>query len=123
MPKKKDLRYEKATLESADEVIVVSLAIKKMFSDKYPGISSNKISVIPNGYDATDFEGISNSKNHSSEKFTISYVGNMSENYPMQSFLRVLNELIINSIGNIIFDITGSVNSSVDQYFKSNNIQ
>ena len=121
--KKKDLRYEKATLESADEVIVVSLAIKKMFSDKYPGISSNKISVIPNGYDATDFEGISNLKNHSSEKFTISYVGNMSENYPMQSFLRVLNELIINSIGNIMFDITGSVNSSVDQYFKSNNIQ
>ncbi len=121
--KKKDLRYEKATLEFADEVIVVSRAIKRMFSDKYPGISTNKISVIPNGYDSADFEGISVSKSHYKEKFTISYVGNMSENYPMQSFLRVINELKVNSIGNIMFDLTGSLNSSVDHYFKSNNIQ
>ena len=121
--KKKDLRYEKATLEYADEVIVVSLAIKKMLSDKYPNLSRSKFSVIPNGYDATDFKGASKTNNHSADKFTISYVGNMSENYPMQSFLSVFNELRINPIGNILFDLTGSVNGFVDEYFKSNNIE
>lgn len=120
---KKDLRYEKATLEYADEVIVVSLAIKKMLSDKYPNLSSDKFSVIPNGYDATDFKRASKTNNHSAEKFTISYVGNMSENYPMQSFLSVFNELRINPIGNILFDLTGSLNGFVDEYFKSNNIE
>jgi len=121
--KKKDLRYEKETLEYADEVIVVSLAIKKMLSDKYPNLSSNKFLVIPNGYDATDFKAASKTNNHSLEKFTISYVGNMSENYPMQSFLSVFNELRIDPIGNILFDLTGSVNGFVDKYFKSNNME
>ena len=121
--KKKDLRYEKATLEYADQVIVVSRAIKKMFSDKYPNLSSNKFSVIPNGYDSSDFKEASKTNNNSLEKFTISYVGNMSENYPMQSFLSAFNELRINSIENILFDLTGSVNGFVDEYFKSKNIE
>ena len=68
-------------------------------------------------------KGASKTKNHSLEKFTISYVGNMSENYPMQSFLSVFNELRIDSIGNILFDLTGSVNGFVDKYFKSNNME
>ncbi len=57
-PKAIDARYERRVLQQADEIVVVSSGIKELLETKVPGIAS-KIHVIPNGYDADDFNVVS----------------------------------------------------------------
>ncbi|MEA1896864.1 MAG: glycosyltransferase family 4 protein [Bacteroidota bacterium] len=53
--RKLDEKYERKVIETADFTIVVSKSIKKLFEHKFPGINKNRVHVIPNGYDETDF--------------------------------------------------------------------
>jgi glycosyltransferase involved in cell wall biosynthesis len=82
-----DKGYEKKVLREADCIITVGKSLKSHYSKKIPGID-NKLEVITNGYDEDDFEG-----NVSGEttKFTISYIGTLSDSYPIESFLDALN--------------------------------
>ena len=87
----KDARMEKQVLETADEIIVVSDAIRRSFAAKSDKVNSSKIHVIPNGYDEADFpDGIL----PASDAFTISYVGTMADTYRPEVFFEVLMELI-----------------------------
>lgn len=87
----KDARMEKQVLENADEIIVVSDAIRRSFAAKSERINPAKIHVIPNGYDEADFpDGIL----PASDAFTISYVGTMADTYRPEVFFRVLSKII-----------------------------
>lgn len=81
-----DESYEKKVLKSADKIIVVGEALKQVFSSKAAGVE-NKIKVVTNGYDDDDFKG--DDPPHPSV-FTITYVGTLSDIYPINGFLDAL---------------------------------
>ncbi len=84
---RKDAAYEKKVLEVADAVLVVSDAIKKSFVAKSSGVNSEKVHVVPNGYDEEDFLG----EIHPEKGiYTIAYVGTMAENYKPGVFFESL---------------------------------
>lgn len=74
-----DARYERNVLKKADKIITVGSSLKKIFSQKVNGIEK-KIEEIPNGFDHEDFL---NTVSTVPSKLTITYVGTLSDNYPV----------------------------------------
>jgi glycosyltransferase involved in cell wall biosynthesis len=81
-----DLGYEESVLRNADKIITVGASLKNLFSAKVKGIES-KTEVITNGYDKDDFSGMIA---ETPSKFTITYVGTLSDIYPVDGFLNAL---------------------------------
>lgn len=81
-----DSHYERKVLRNADQIITVGNNLAKTYMSKNAGIDS-KIHVLPNGYDEEDFEGISPVM---PAIFTITYVGTLSEVYPLDGLLSAL---------------------------------
>ncbi len=88
---KKDAAYEKSVLEQSDSLITVSESLKQLFLAKSPLLDPNKFHVIPNGYDPDDFTAASDEK---PEVFAISYVGTMTEHYPVSAFIQAVETLL-----------------------------
>ncbi|MBK9637422.1 MAG: glycosyltransferase [Bacteroidetes bacterium] len=89
--KKKDQQFEKRVLEEANAILVVSEPIKYSFLKKSVLIIPDKIQVLPNGYDESDFKTeVALSK----DVFTITYVGTMADSYHPEIFFNVLNKLV-----------------------------
>ena len=83
-----DRWYEKRVLRESDLVFTVGNSLKKLFSSKIKE-ADGKTEVITNGHDPEDFKNIFPSK---PEVFTISYIGTLSDTYPLTSFLEGLSE-------------------------------
>ena len=83
-----DKWFEHKFLQVADRVTVTSGLTAKGFTSLYSDIDPGKISVITNGIDPSDFEGISSSRR--SEKFTITYAGNYFSVSSANKFLEAL---------------------------------
>lgn len=87
--KKKFVSYwEKKLTEFASLIITVDENIRNSLIKKYPQIS-NKVFVIPNGYDPDDFI-VTDKPNI----FTIAYLGTIREERKPQNFLKAISELI-----------------------------
>jgi glycosyltransferase involved in cell wall biosynthesis len=82
-----DRKYENQVFQSADKIITVGKSLKDLFAAKIPGIK-NKSEVITNGFDEDDFKDLISTN---PEKFTISYIGTLSDSYPIRGFLDALN--------------------------------
>jgi glycosyltransferase involved in cell wall biosynthesis len=99
-----DSSYEKKVLRESDRIITVGESLKDLFSKKLKG-SEKKIDIITNGYDEADF----NYENiYSPGIFTITYVGTLSDIYPLQSFIGALksyeekgNKFLLRFIGSV----------------------
>ena len=87
LSQKIDSHYERAVLTSADKVITIGDSLKELFISKVPGLK-NRIEVISNGYDEEDFSG---RKSFVQPVFTISYIGTLSDLYPVRGFLEALS--------------------------------
>ena len=94
-----DLRFEKDVLRNADKIFTVGPSLKTLFSSKIKG-SEDKIEVITNGFDESDFKGISRQK---PSRFTITYVGTLSDIYPVEGLIPAVNslDLILRFVGTI----------------------
>jgi glycosyltransferase involved in cell wall biosynthesis len=88
---KQDAKMEKLCVEGADQVVVVSDAIKRSFLAKYPS-AAEKFHVIPNGYDEKDFLNIDSTEKTDSK--IISYVGNLGQQYPVDGFLDAFSKVL-----------------------------
>jgi len=95
LAKKLDKKKEFDVLDNADNVIVVSRAIKKLFASKITSSQTEKIVVISNGYDSDDFKSDSKTDNN---LFTITYTGTLADNYNIDGFLKALIS-VINEVG------------------------
>jgi len=84
-----DRRYERSVLEKAGRITTVGFLLKELLSKKLSGIES-RIEVISNGFDEADF---TNAERSGQKIFTITYVGTLSEKYPLNGFLEALNIL------------------------------
>ena len=104
--RKIDLCLERKVLVKADRLVTVGPSLKSLFSQKSKGIE-DKTTVVTNGYDSDDFTGL-----HSSipEIFTISYIGTLSNDYPIDGFLNAL-KMIGQDGKNFKFRFIGTVSS------------
>lgn len=110
LSKKIDAYYEHKVLERADRIITVGPSLKTLFESKLEGIS-DKTDILTNGYDEDDFIGIT-PKNIS--RFTITYVGTLSEKYPIGGFLKALTILVKNG-RDFLFRFAGTVPEKIKQ--------
>jgi glycosyltransferase involved in cell wall biosynthesis len=84
-----DLKFEKSVLKSADKIITVGGSLKILFSVKVPGVD-RKTEVITNGYDESDFKEV---PKIIPKRFTITYVGTLSDIYPIEGLIPALKNL------------------------------
>lgn len=82
-----DRRYENLVLTRADLLITVGHNLSEAFRLKNRSVNE-KIHVITNGYDDKDFHDL---HINNPARFTITYVGTLSEVYPIDSFLEALS--------------------------------
>jgi Glycosyltransferase len=87
--RKLDHYYEKSVLEKSDKVITVGKTLKNSFSLKNK-INENKITVITNGFDESDYTGVTSIR---PDKLIITYVGTISESYPVTGLIGALKDL------------------------------
>ncbi len=119
--KRKDAAYERAVLEQADAVVVVSDAIKHLFASKSEKIDPAKIHVLPNGYDPLDFEGYAAEE---PKEYTIAYTGTISENYNIRSFIRAVSQLLASSHDlKLKINLTGKISPAVTDALKRAGLQ
>jgi glycosyltransferase involved in cell wall biosynthesis len=116
--KRKDALLEKMVLEQSDAIITVSDFIKQRFILKTKQPIASKINVIANGFDEKDFSNIPKSK---SSKFRMVYTGTLSNDYPVDLILDVLNKFSSNSVfqEQFVLDFYGNANLSIQEKFKS----
>jgi len=100
-----DKKMEKSVLQLSDKIITVSQEVGKLLLRKIP-YASGKITVIPNGYDETDFENTAILQN---DCFTIVYTGTISSGYRIEQFIEAVatlpepikNQIKIRFVGNV----------------------
>ncbi|MEJ5302058.1 MAG: glycosyltransferase family 4 protein [Bacteroidales bacterium] len=120
--KKKDATYERQVLEEADAIVVVSEAIKRLFLSKSPSITPEKIHVIPNGFDPSDFPEAPCIEN--SEPFTIVYTGTLSPDYPIDSLAEAIYRLKENNnLKDIRLHIIGKASPQIHESFHRRGIE
>ncbi|KPK63070.1 hypothetical protein AMJ83_08325 [candidate division WOR_3 bacterium SM23_42] len=84
---KRNVRYwEEKVVEHADLITVVDNNIKHSLTDRYPEIS-NRIHVIPNGYDPDDFVQL-----EMPAKFTIAYIGTIRRERDPTNLMRAVEK-------------------------------
>jgi len=112
--KKIDLFYEKKVLENASVITTVGPSLKKFFQSKIP-YEKEKIMILHNGYDESDFynEAVSNPS-----QFTISYTGTLSESYPVEGFIRAFRE-VLSAGQKISLKFTGHISNVLKMHFIS----
>lgn len=85
-----DRKLERKVLEKCDCVLVVSQDIKRLFAAKSERLDPDKIHVIPNGFDPSDFDA---DILPPADVFRITYVGTLAESYRPEVFFKVLSRL------------------------------
>lgn len=110
LSRKIDRAYENSILKSADQIITVGKSLKDLFISKTENIE-NKIEVITNGFDEDDFSGI---QSVTPDKFTISYIGTLSDAYPVDGLLNAL-EKFRNEGNDFLFRLVGTISPAQKQ--------
>jgi len=109
-----DSGLEKKVLRNADKLITVGKSLKKLFELKVTEAGS-KTTVITNGYDDDDFKTVSPVE---PSCFTLTYVGTLSDIYPLKGLLTSLKTM--KSEGrDFILRFVGSVSSDSRELIKS----
>jgi len=112
--KRIDRHYELKVLKNADYITTVSQKLKQIFVSKDKHIDPNKVSIIPNGYDESDFEHVEEYLH--GDEFIIGYTGTMSDQYEPFVFLKAFRNFIEKSSGRAKLEITGTISPTIIQY-------
>lgn len=113
--KKIDASLEKKVFIESDEIITVSSGLKEIFTSKSNHIPSQKVHVIPNGYDQCDFKQLASKKNN---QLIISYVGTMAEIYQPEPFFDAFQQCLINGIP-IELNLVGKISPIILEEIKN----
>jgi glycosyltransferase involved in cell wall biosynthesis len=105
--RKLDLYYERSVLEKSDKIITVGDTLKNSFSQAHI-IDKNKITVITNGFDESDYAVTSIHPG----KLIITYVGTISESYPVTGLIGALKDLHEKKI-DFTLRITGDLSQKI----------
>jgi len=113
-----DRSLEKMVLSGADKIITVSEEVKNLLLRKIPGFQE-KIAVIPNGFDESDFENVAVLKN---ESFTITYTGTISMSYRIEQFIEAIHLLPREVKTKIKIRFVGNVPDEILNLFENKNL-
>ncbi|KAA9345816.1 glycosyltransferase family 4 protein [Adhaeribacter soli] len=89
LAKKLDEKYEREVIQKADALLVTSADTKRLFLNKPVNIDSDKIMVLPNGFDEADFQFPSEPPN---DRFCLTYTGTITDTYNIVAFLQAFAE-------------------------------
>lgn len=119
--KNKDEDLERKVLEQSDDIVIVSQALKELLLMKSERITSDKIAVIPNGFDESDFELSSNTPN---DEFIITFTGALAnEAHKMDAFVESLAKVMQKFPKvPVKFRLVGNIAENVAELFKTNGI-
>ena len=115
---KRNLKYERSVLMAADKIITVSQDCKRLFAEKAD--VADKITVVPNGYDESDFVEKRVEKGeitpHSSllTPNYLTYVGVMAPQYdlePLKSLVQGRNNILLRFVGVVSENIKREIES------------
>ena len=106
--RKLDLCYERSVLKKSDEIITVGNTLKNSFSQAQK-IDENKITVITNGFDESDYTTVTSIR---PGKLIITYVGTISESYPVAGLIGALKDLHEKKI-DYTLRITGDLSQNI----------
>jgi glycosyltransferase involved in cell wall biosynthesis len=112
--RRKDAKFEKKVLVTADHVITVGNYLKDLFLNKLgpDSIARNHVSSINNGFDPKDFTlQTRQNDNRKNEVFLLSYIGTMTTEYSLDTLLRALKS--IRNSSNPDFQIKMSITGSI----------
>jgi glycosyltransferase involved in cell wall biosynthesis len=87
-------RAEKKVLRAANRIITINRRIKELMIRRYRFLGYTDISIIPQGFDAADFQVEDSLKLPYSDKMRITYSGTFYRNRTPKYFLRALAELL-----------------------------
>lgn len=111
--KKRNLRYERSVLLGADQIITVSEECRRLFAEKTP--VTDKIIVVPNGYDEKDFDSERRvEKVERRNTFILSYVGVMAPQYdiePLKKLVQGRNDILLRFVGVVSDEIKKEIKS------------
>ena len=119
--KKRNLRYERSVLLTADQIITVSEQCKRLFAQKAD--VAEKIAVIPNGFEEKDFINsptinnigiITPNSSLLTPNYILSYVGVMAPQYdiePLKSLVQGRNDILLRFVGVVSEDIKREIES------------
>lgn len=105
-----DAYFERKVSNTADGVLTVSPSLVGKIRKRAP---QQQVTLIPNGYDATDF---SEGTHHLYDRFSLSYIGNLKANQNPSVLWSVLKRLIENTSGfqeNFLLHLTGKIHPQV----------
>lgn len=112
-----DSKLESSVLNNADALVTISEDIVNLFKSK---VGEKKYSIIPNGFDETDFKQIDSVKN---DFFTIAYTGVITKTRVPSVFLKSLNKFVNSSINKKIkFVIAGNTCPEFKEEIEKNNL-
>ena len=84
------LRCERSTLKRADRIMTVGPALKQLLQQKH-ALPEGKVAVLPNGFDEEDFQSLSPPRK---EDHLITYVGTLSDQYPIDGFVDAMSQIL-----------------------------
>jgi glycosyltransferase involved in cell wall biosynthesis len=90
--RQRDADWEARVMHTADAVVVVGPATKRLLAGRYGEPLERKLHVIPNGYDRNDIEKVA-SVSLPKDVFTIAYVGTMAASYEPRPFFDAVSRL------------------------------
>jgi glycosyltransferase involved in cell wall biosynthesis len=105
-----DRRFEKKVLLKSDSLITVGNNLAKAFINLQKEIQ-DKIHVISNGYDEEDFREI---KHTSQGRFTITYVGTLSEAYPIENVLKALSGIRKDYVLRFVGKVPSAIRTNIE---------
>ncbi len=109
-----DKKLEKKVLLNSDRIVTVGNVIKNILLSKSQKLSSDKIEVITNGFDPSDFESFQKGE---AERFIITYTGTISPHYRLDGFITALKSLPVGIRENMTIRIAGNISHDVMDLF------
>lgn len=113
--RKLDAILEKRYIGNADKLVTIGTYLVDLISTRY-GIDAGQFRVIPNGYDADDFEGIEPLRHGSEELFRIAHTGNLAATRiePFKTFLAALASIPATERTRLQVDLVGNIAPELD---------
>lgn len=110
---------ERLIVGHANHVIVYSRDLAERFQARYPQLSE-RISILPNGYDPEDFEGITPASKKNDQIYRIVYMGSLYEHHTTNflTLLKALRDIPNEALQKLEVLFIGHVNLNVDDYIK-----
>jgi hypothetical protein len=117
-PRAIDAKLERSVFDEASLVEVAWKGIEKDALAKYPSLDRAKFHHLPNGFDRSDFAGVTR---RATDRFTMTYTGSMYGKRNPSSLLTALEELIHERTvdpGKICLRFVGRFGSEVQEMFR-----